>query len=63
MAGTLIDSFVASLSRSINLMRLQKNPSQYEWDIQNLDKIRFYLAGLNDDKEELLERFFEEEYS
>jgi len=54
--------FVSSLTRSIDLMRLQKNPSQYQWDIQNLDKIRFYFAGLIDEKEELLERFFEEEY-
>ena len=27
-----------------------------------LDKIRFHCAGLIDEKEELLERFFEEEY-
>ena len=59
MQGNLIDSFIVSLTRAIDLMRLQKNPSKYKWDIQNLDKIRFYFAGLIDEKEELLERFFQ----
>ena len=34
----------------------KKNPAQYARDIQNLDKIRLYFAGLIDEKEELLER-------
>ena len=62
MQSKLIDSFIVSLTRAIDLMKLSKNPSKHKWDIENLDKIRFYFGGLEDEKEELLERFFEEEY-
>ncbi len=58
----LIDSFIVSLTRAIDLMRMQKNPSRYKWDVENLDKIRFYLAELEDSVEERLERFFAKEY-
>lgn len=62
MQSKLIDSFVVSLTRAIDLMGMQKNPSRYEWNIDNLEKIRFYFGGLEDSVEERLERFFEEEY-
>lgn len=60
MEGKPINSFISSLTKAIELMRSPEIPSQDQLDIQNLEKIRFYFAGLKYGREELWERFFDQ---
>ena len=60
MQKSQINEFVSSLSKAMDLMRSPENLSMYYTDIENIEKIKFYLSGMKFEDENLLERFFEE---
>jgi hypothetical protein len=60
MEGKVINSLITSLTSAIELMRSSKITAHDNWDIQNLEKIRYYFTGLKYGNDESWERFFEQ---